>query len=330
MDQFVYDGESREYYFYLPDSTEEQAPLVFVFHGYTGTANGIMDYSGFNQIADLNGFAVCYPQGLLDEDGNSFFNVGYSFHWDQTVDDVGFIISLANFLQEEYNLSKINTFTTGMSNGGDLSYLLACDASDIFRAAAPVAGIMMSWIYESCDPIKPMPMLEIHGTNDNISWWDGDPNDSGGWGPYIGVDPAVQLWVEFNNCTSTFIDTLPNINTSDGTFVISEKYTDCINNNEVWLYKVINGGHDWPGSSGGNQVNDLIASNLVWEFFDQSSLIYQIGDLNYSSTVDIFDLLMIADEIHLNQSFNFLSDLNRDNSIDSNDIYLILITILDF
>ena len=61
-----------------------------------------------------------------------------------------------------------------------------------------------------------------------------------------------------------------------------------------------------------------------------ASLIYQIGDLNYSSTVDIFDLLMIADEIHLNQSFNFLSDLNRDNSIDSNDIYLILINILDF
>ena len=77
-------------------------------------------YSGMNEIAETNGFAVCYPQGTTDNNGNTFFNVGYSFHWNQTVDD--FIIALAEYLQAHYNLSPINTFSTGMSNGGEMSY----------------------------------------------------------------------------------------------------------------------------------------------------------------------------------------------------------------
>ena len=181
LHQYSYGGFEREYYLYVPESIQPEAPLVFVFHGYTGSAAGIMDYSGFNAIADENGFAVCYPQGLTDNYGNTFFNVGYSFHWNETVDDVGFAISLASYLQSHYDLSHINTFSTGMSNGGDLSYLLACDASTTFRAVGPVAGIMMEWIYDSCDPENPMPILEIHGTNDNISWWDGDLDDEDGW-----------------------------------------------------------------------------------------------------------------------------------------------------
>ena len=192
LHEYSYGGFDREYYLYVPESVQSESPLVFVFHGYTGSAAGIMNYSGFNSIADENGFAVCYPQGLIDNYGNTFFNVGYSFHWNETVDDVGFTISLASYLQSEYDLSHINTFSTGMSNGGDLSYLIACDASTVFRAVGPVAGIMMEWIYDSCDPEYPMPLLEIHGTNDNISWWDGDLEDEDGWGPYIGVDTAIQ------------------------------------------------------------------------------------------------------------------------------------------
>ena len=54
------------------------APLVVVLHGYTGSASGIKNYSEMNAIADLNGFAVCYPQGTIDDFGSTFFNVGYS------------------------------------------------------------------------------------------------------------------------------------------------------------------------------------------------------------------------------------------------------------
>ena len=146
LHQFSHGGLNREYYLYIPDSLAPNAPLLFVFHGYSGSASGIMNYSGLNQIADDNGFVVCYPQGLIDDWDYSFWNVGYDWHVDETVDDVGFSTFLAQYLQTEYNLSAQNTFSTGMSNGGDMSYLLACQASDVFKAVAPVAGWMMTWL----------------------------------------------------------------------------------------------------------------------------------------------------------------------------------------
>ena len=95
LEEFYYGDVDRKYYLYIPTTIEPESPLVFVFHGFTSSAENIMEYSGMNEIAETNGFAVCYPQGTTDNNGNTFFNVGYSFHWNQTVDDVGFIIALA-------------------------------------------------------------------------------------------------------------------------------------------------------------------------------------------------------------------------------------------
>jgi len=263
---FSHDGLSREYYLYLPDSMEVDSPLLFVFHGYSGSASSIMNYSGLNQIADDNGFAVCYPQGLIDEWDYAFWNVGYDWHVDETVDDVGFSTSLAQYLQTEYNLSGLNTFSTGMSNGGDMSYLLACQASDVFKAVAPVAGCMMTWLYNSCVPLNPIPVFEIHGTDDDVTWWDGAGEiNNDGYGPWESVDTTFNFWTQLNSCTEFIIDTLPDVDMSDGSYVVSHKNTNGLNNNEVWLYEVVNGGHDWPGVWGNM---DISTSEEIWNFFE--------------------------------------------------------------
>ena len=137
LQEFYYGDIDRQYFLYIPTSVEPESPLVFVFHGFTGSAEGIMEYSGMNEVAETNGFAVCYPQGTTDDYGNTFFNVGYSFHWNQTVDDVGFIIALAEYLQSHFNLSSVNTFSTGMSNGGEMSYLLACESVSYTHLTLP-------------------------------------------------------------------------------------------------------------------------------------------------------------------------------------------------
>ena len=266
LHQFSHDGLSREYYLYIPDSLVADAPLLFVFHGYSGSASGIMNYSGLNQIADDNGFAVCYPQGLIDDWDYSFWNVGYDWHVDETVDDVGFATSLAQYLQTDFNLSTNNTFSTGMSNGGDMSYLLACQASDVFKAVAPVAGCMMTWLYNSCVPLNPIPVFEIHGTDDDVTWWEGaDEIFNDGWGPWESVDTTFNFWTQLNGCTEFLIDTLPDIDMSDGSYVVSHKNTNGLNNNEVWLYEVVNGGHDWPGAYGNMDIN---SSEEIWNFFE--------------------------------------------------------------
>ena len=167
--------------------------------------------------------------------------------------------------------------------------------------------------------------MEIHGTNDDISKWDGDLEDQDGWGPYIGVNTAIRYWKELNNCTTTIEDTLLDINTSDGSYITTEKYQNGFNGNEVWLYKIIDGGHDWPGAYGNM---DIDASQVVWNFFNQFLLEYNIGDIDYNGSIDLFDLILIADEVFLNMDYNYLSDLNRDNLVDLNDIVAILTALL--
>ena len=193
-------------------------------------------------------------------------------------------------------MSRNNTFSTGMSNGGELCYLLACMASDIFCSVAPVSGTMMSWFYDTCEPLEPISVFEIHGTNDDVSSYSGDYDNSEGWGIYMDIDTIIQLWSGLNECNLLVIDTLENINTSDGSYIITEKYQNCIYDNQVWLYKVINGGHDWPGAYGNMDIN---ASAEVWEFFNQNMNIEIIGDVNFDQTINILDIVSVINFVVL-------------------------------
>ena len=266
---FSFDGLEREYLLYIPENTAPNASLVFVLHGYTGTAQGIMGYSGMNEVAAENGFVVCYPQGTTDQYDNTFFNVDYAFQNNPVVDDVGFIVALAEYLQTTHELSSVNTFSTGMSNGGDMSYRLACEASSTFRAIAPVAGLIMQDIYDSCNPENPVPLFETHGTDDDVSWYEGDPFNDDGWGVYLDIPSTIDFFVNQNNLTDVTFSELIDIDPDDGSIIESYIYTSPNSYNEVWLYKVIGGGHDWPGAWGNMDVN---ISEEIWKFFSTMSI----------------------------------------------------------
>lgn len=275
---FDMNGETRQYILHRPDGLQENSPLVFVLHGLGGSASGIREYSQMDKVANENGFAVCYPQGTggsedtkYTKKGTHFWNVGYEVHKNETVDDVEFITSLAKFLQEKYNLDSEKTFCTGMSNGGDMSYLLGCAAPDIFKAIAPITGCMMKWIYDSCNENDPVPVFHVHGTADRTTYYDGDEENRDEWGAYMGVERTINLWIERNECSNTSVDTLPDIDKNDGSIVVAQKNTGGKNNNEVWFYKVIGGDHEWPQGwpkNSGNQ--DLNTSAEIWNFFQHS------------------------------------------------------------
>ena len=116
-------GIDRTYRLHLPEGLPAGAPLVIVLHGYGGQARP--ESFGMNEVADRHGFAVCYPQGERDGRGKTCWNVGYPFQADMTVDDVRFLTELIRHLAKEHRLSRRNVFCTGMSNGGDMCYLLA-------------------------------------------------------------------------------------------------------------------------------------------------------------------------------------------------------------
>lgn len=260
---FEIDGRKRLYYLHIPDKLPQNAPLVFTLHGYGGTAKSMMEYAKMNGVADQNGFAVCYPQGYLGGDNKNSWNARYS---NDEVDDVKFLSELAKYLQKEYQLNSKNTFATGMSNGADMSYMLACHAPDIFAAVAPVAGCMMQSTFEACTSLKTIPILEIHGDKDGITLWDGDANYSEKYGAYLGTRRIIDFWVEKNKTIQTTIDTLFDFNQSDGSYVVTEKHLGGAQNNQVWLYKLVGGKHDWPGTWGNK---DIQTAEVVWDFFKQ-------------------------------------------------------------
>ena len=261
---FEHDGLTRQYIYYEPENLNQQMPLVFVMHGYTGDANSIRNYSQMNDFADQYGFAVCYPRGTVDGGGNRFWNVGYAFHPNETVDDVGYLTQLAQYLQQSNGLNPDYTFATGMSNGGEMCYMLACQGYDTFKAVAPVAGMILQDILDDCDAAPAIPVFEIHGSQDGVTPLAGDPDNNDGWGSYPSIADTIDYFVEKNGCTTLIEGSVPNTDTSDGSFIVSEKYINGVNENEVWYYKVVGGGHDWPGS-GGNM--DIEAGEQAWLFF---------------------------------------------------------------
>ena len=256
-------GQTRLFYLHLPGNLPDNAPLVFALHGYGGSAHDMISFSGMNKIADENGFAVCYPQGITGQDNKNSWNAGYS---NPEVDDVKFLTSLAKKLQKEFRLSSRNTFCTGMSNGADMCYVLACQSSGVFSAVAPVAGCMMESTLRSCKPGNAIPVFEIHGTNDSITLWDGDADYSGEYGGYISTRATIAYWIKENRCTGSEIDTLPDFNKIDDSYVVSEKYRGGVKRNVVWLYRIEGGKHDWPGNWGNK---DIIAGEEIWKFFRQ-------------------------------------------------------------
>ena len=253
---FTYDGRERECWLYIPPGGRKNVPLVMVLHGYGGKADGYRPEMMF--LAREEGFAVCYPQGRVNSVGKTGWNVGYPTQQDLKDDDVALVTALAKQLQEEFELSKENTFLTGMSNGGEMCYLLAYSSDNTFSALASVAGLTMKWLYDGPKGRRPIPFLEIHGTADKTSRWEGDPTGKYGWGGYMGVPAAIEAIVKQNGCKACEDMVLPR-RSAAANKVILHKYTG---GTEVRLYEVEGGKHSWA-------MKDLDTCREIWDFFRQ-------------------------------------------------------------
>jgi polyhydroxybutyrate depolymerase len=216
-----------------------------------------MSYTNFNYVSDTAGFIVIYPQGTLLQ-GTTHWNVG-GWTIGSTTDDVGFSINLLDSISNEYNIDATRVYSTGMSNGGYMSFLLACQMSDKIAAIASVTGSMTPQTYNACNPQHPTPILQIHGTSDQTVPYLGDPT----WTKSI--DDVLQYWVAYNNCnTSATITAIPDINSFDGSTAEHIIYDGGDNYVTTEHFKIYGGDHDWPGVWGNM---DIHASAEVWKFF---------------------------------------------------------------
>lgn len=258
-DSIKVDGHMRQFVMYLPNGLQPDAPLVVVLHGYGA---GIRRDNIMIGPADIHGFAVCIPQGLKDPKGEPSWNVGYSFQQGWKVDDVKALCEIARHVQKRYHLSRRNAFLTGMSNGGEMCYLMAYSNQYTFRAVAPIAGLTMAWTYEQMEATRPIPLMEIHGTEDRVSEWSGDMKNQGGWGAYLPVPIAVGYWVAKNRCTLEEVERVASLKGDDGHPIVKHCYSSPTTHCNVWLYEVVGGVHSWF-------TDDLDTGEEVWQFFSR-------------------------------------------------------------
>ncbi|MBQ6191111.1 MAG: prolyl oligopeptidase family serine peptidase [Bacteroidaceae bacterium] len=256
-DSLKVDGFMRRFDVFLPEGIKPDAPLVFYLHGYGGR---IYRNNPMVETASREGFAVCIPQGLRDPKGKPSWNVGYPFQEGWKVDDVKSLSKMAAYVQKRYHLSQENTFLTGMSNGGEMCYLMAYSKQKAFRAVAPVAGLTMVWMYRDLEACKPIPLFEIHGTEDRTSEWTGDLDNRGGWGAYMPVPLAVGYWVAKNRCTKEETERVEGLNKENGHYIIKHRFTGGATGCDVWLYEVVGGGHS-------THTEDIKTGDEIWSFF---------------------------------------------------------------
>ena len=260
----------RRYHIHIPSNYDISSafPLLIVLHGRLGTGKKMIKQTGFNRIADREGFIVVYPEGFKRgwADGR-----GITHADKQGVDDVAFIDQLIKVLQEKISIDHTRIYVAGHSNGGFMTQRLAIERSHKFTAVAVVAASLSEWLASRFTPGRPMPILFIHGTADPVTPYVGDRPPGGA--RVLSVEDTVKKWAHFNGCNkSPEVQEIHGINGS--TLVSVFTYLSCQNHSQVKLYRLEGGGHVWPGepeglsSSGvGKLSSEIDASEEVWEFF---------------------------------------------------------------
>ena len=266
QEQLIWQNRTRKFIAFLPQDydPEVQMPLVINMHPFLTNAPFQMRYTKFNGIADREGVIVVYPSAI-----RGTWNSGTFFGVEQPTDDLGFLNALIDYMAVLYNIDTRRVYATGYSNGGYMSYTLACEASSRFAAIAPVASTMNPDLMDVCNPDRPMPVMAFNGTTDLLVPYEG--SDVG-----APIDDIFELWRMINDCDNepSIID-VPNINTFDNTTTQMFSYNNCGDRSEAILFKIDNGGHTWPGRNFpllGNTSQDIQANEEIWEFFSRHQI----------------------------------------------------------
>jgi polyhydroxybutyrate depolymerase len=295
-------GIQRTYELHVPPSYDGATPLPLVlnFHGLGSNIFEEVFLSDLYPRSDAQGFLVATPQGLSTAalPQNHWNNVNLAPG--SEADDVLFASNVINDVATQLCLDVSGVYSTGMSNGAQMSTRLACSLSSRIAAVAPVAGFYyppMSTTFipdESCPDTRPVPIIAFHGTGDGTIPFNGGAGALGI--VFRDIDDVVlPAWATHNACATGPSTSLA----APGVNLI--RYTDCAGDADLDLYVVFDydgegpattgGSHSWPGSpympSGSTQAID--ATDLMLAFFAQHTLPCAAGDGDCDSVLDAAD-----------------------------------------
>jgi polyhydroxybutyrate depolymerase len=232
-------------------------PLAFLLHGYT--ASGLIQdtYFGASSAAKAMGVYLVVPDGTVGLDGNRFWNATPACcdFYGSGIDDVGYLTALLDEAQALLPVDATRVYFIGHSNGGFMSYRLACTLAGRITAIASLAG----GDYPSdtdCVPSQPVSVLQMHGDLDSVIPYGGDP------GGYPSARTTVVRWAKRAGCDVANVSAgepmdldmwLPGSETQ-----VERWSTGCLAGYDAELW-TIGGGSHTPGLS-----TDFMPAVLSW------------------------------------------------------------------
>ncbi len=269
--QITSNGTQRTYEMHRSKRLSGPSPLVIMLHGGGGNGKSGAMMTGFNALAEKEGFTVVYPDGsgrgpLLT------WNAGHCCAWamEQKVDDVHFLSDLIDDLVAKGIADPDRVYVTGMSNGAMMTYRAGRELSGKVAAIAPVVGAM----FGDEAPAPAIPVLMVTGAKDTrvpaaggngaFPRRMGAPNDR----PFAPAKDAFAYWIGSNDCR---LEARPE---KTGTYTLRQG-RGCTA--PVLWYDITDGGHAWPGGRKGGRkgdepVRDFDASEVIWDFFSTQRL----------------------------------------------------------
>lgn len=238
-------GVSRSYRLHAPPgyAPARPVPLVIALHPYPGDGLEMSRLFGWDTVAEREGFLVAYPDGV-----NGGFNALVCC---SDADDVGFLAALTGHLVEHWRVDPDRVYLTGISNGGDLSFRAAVEASDTFAAIGVVSGGFIGERTTTDDyaPQRPVSVITFIGERDRYA---------------LQFRTGIERWQQRLGCTAT---TPAPADPADGVTLTRSR---CADGSDVEVYLIGSMGHSWPGASGDRLSApdvELPATDLIWTFF---------------------------------------------------------------
>tara|TARA_Y100000814_G_scaffold287930_1_gene258711 strand:+ start:87 stop:1088 length:1002 start_codon:yes stop_codon:yes gene_type:complete len=307
-------GVNRTYYVSYPSGSSEPAGLIINMHGFGGTASNQMAGTQMNNYAHPQNIAVVYPQGVNSAIGSTSWNIGT--FWDfNTEDDVGFISAVIDDIASNFDINLDKVYACGFSNGGYMTYELACELSDKITAFGSVAGNFMLNSDQDCYSEREIPIIHFHGTNDPTVDYSPPSFDQA-----LTVSESIDYWSSFN---SFDMDSYEPLNSNVEIFT----YFKQSSNTKFVHYKVNGGSHEWFWNNWGfNASEELVNFFMQYELSDFSNNIL-LGDLNEDGSINIQDIILTINLV-VNNGYNEIVDLNTDSMVDILDIVLLVNLIL--
>jgi polyhydroxybutyrate depolymerase len=137
-------GRTRTFQLTIPASYDGRSPLpvVFALHALSVTYVAAPLLADFADMAKRYAFIAVAPSGLLNGPTPFWLAAPVADSY-----DVRFISDLLEWLDDNLCVDEARVYSTGQSNGAQMSSALACRLGDRITAVAPVDGVEF---YDAC------------------------------------------------------------------------------------------------------------------------------------------------------------------------------------